>query len=109
MEIIGEKAYALFSYKGNKGYMPVAGFLYETQVCLYDEFRKGNVAPAFGQREFYLRCKERMPRGKKIGYYRADSPSYQAGLFNQLEEDGIKYAITVDQDKAVRKMIGVVG
>ena len=108
MEIIGEKEDALFTYKGNKGYMPVAGFLYETPVCLYDEFREGNVAPAFGQKEFYLQCKQRMPRGKKIAYYRADSASYQAELFNQLEEDGVKYAITADQDKAVKKVIALI-
>jgi hypothetical protein len=109
MEIIGEKADALFTYNGNKGYMPVAGFLYETPVCLYDEFREGNVAPAFGQKECYLRCKQRMPRGKRLGFYRADSASYQAGLFNQLEEDGVKYGVTADQDKAVKKVIDVIG
>jgi hypothetical protein len=109
MEITGEKADALFTYNGDKGYMPVAGFLYETAVCLYDEFREGNVAPAFGQKEFYLRCKERMPRGKRIGNYRADSASYQAGLINQLEEDGVKYGITADQDQAVKKVIGMIG
>jgi hypothetical protein len=109
MEIVGEKADALFTYNGNKGYMPVAGFLYETPVCLYDEFREGNVAPAFGQKEGYLHCKERMPWGKRIGYYRADSASYQAGLFNQLEKDGVKYGITVDQDKAVKEVIGMMG
>ena len=108
-EIIGEKDDALFTYNGNKGYMPVAGFLYETPVCLYDEFREGNVAPAFGQKEFYLQCKQRMPRGKKIGYYRADSASYQAELFNQLEEDGVKYGITADQDRAVKKVIALIG
>jgi hypothetical protein len=89
--------------------MPVAGFLYETPVCLYDEFREGNVAPAFGQKGFYLQCKQRMPRDKKIGYYRADSASYQADLFNQLEEDGVKYATTADQDKAVKKVIALIG
>jgi hypothetical protein len=104
-EIIGEKADALFTYNGNKGYMPMLGFLYENPVCLLDEFREGNVAPAFGQKEFYLRCKQRMPRGKRIGYYRGDSASYQAGLFNQLEEDGVKYAITADQDKGVKSAI----
>ena len=109
MEIIGEKDDALFTYKGNKGYMPVAGFLYETPVCLYDEFREGNVAPAFGQKGFYLQCKQRMPRDKKIGYYRADSASYQADLFNQLEEDGVKYSTTADQDKAVKKVIALIG
>jgi hypothetical protein len=107
-EIVGEKAEALFTYHGNKGYMPMVGYLYETAVCLYDEFREGNVAPAFGQKEFYLRCKRRMLWGKKIGYYRADSASYQADLFNQLEEDGVKYAITADQDKAVKLVIALI-
>jgi len=104
-EIIGEKADAFFTYNGNKGYMPMLGFLYETPVCLYDEFREGNVAPAYGQKWFYLECKGRMPAGKRIRYYRSDRASYQADLFNQLEADGVKYAITVDQDKAVKALI----
>jgi hypothetical protein len=107
-EIVGEKADALFTYNGNKGYMPMLGFLYENPVCLLDEFREGNVSPAFGQKEFYLQCKERMPRGKRIGYYRGDSASYQASLFNQLEEDGVIYGITVDQDKAVKSAIAMI-
>ena len=49
-----------------------------------------------------------MPGGKRIGYYRGDSASYQAGLFNQLEEDGVKYGITVDQDKAVKSVIALI-
>jgi hypothetical protein len=104
-EIVGEKADALFTYNGNKGYMPMVGFLYETSVCLLDEFREGNVSPAFGQKEFYLRCKQWMPCGKRIGYYRGDSASYQAGLLNQLQEDGVTYGITVDQDRAVKLAI----
>jgi len=107
-EIIGEKADALFTYNGNKGYMPMLGFLYETPVCLLDEFREGNVAPAFGQKEFYMGCKNRMPLGKRIGYYRGDSASYQAELFNQLEEDGVRYGITADQDKAVKSAIALI-
>jgi len=107
-EIIGEKADALFTYNGNKGYMPMLGYLYETPVCLYDEFREGNIAPAFGQKEFYLQCKQRMPWGKRIEYYRGDSASYQAGLFNQLEEDGVKYGITADQDRAVKWAIALI-
>jgi hypothetical protein len=104
-KIVGEKADALFTYNGDKGYMPMLGFLYETAVCIYDQFREGNVAPAWGQKAFYLECKRRMPAGKRVGYYRADSASYQAELFNQLEEDGVKYAITADQDKAVKGVI----
>jgi hypothetical protein len=107
-EILGEKVEALFTYHGNKGYMPMLGFLYETPICLYDEFREGNVAPASGQKAFYLGCKRRMPGGKRIGYYRSDSASYQADLVNQLEEDGVKYGITVDQDKAVKLAIALI-
>ena len=107
-EIIGEKADALFTYNKNKGYMPTLGFLYETPVCIYDEFREGNVPPAYGQKEFYLECKRRMPVGKRIRNYRADSASYQAELFNQLEEDGVRYGITADQDKAVKSAIALI-
>lgn len=107
-EIVGEKADAQFTYHGDKGYMPMLGFLYESGVCLLDEFREGNVAPGFGQKEFYLHCKERMAPGKRIGYYRGDSASYQAGLLNQLEEDGVRYGVTADQDKAVRSAIGLI-
>ncbi len=107
-EIIGEKAEALFTYNKNKGYMPTLGFLYETPVCIYDEFREGNVPPAYGQKEFYLACKRRMPVGKRVGNYRADSASYQAELFNQLEEDGVRYGITADQDKAVKSAIALI-
>jgi hypothetical protein len=107
-EIVGEKVDALFTYNGNKGYMPMLGFLYENPVCLLDEFREGNVAPAYGQKGFYLECKRRIPEGKRIGYYRSDSASYQADLFNQLEEDGVIYGITADQDQAVKKVIGLI-
>ncbi|MBI5748030.1 MAG: IS1380 family transposase [Nitrospinae bacterium] len=104
-EIIAEKEDANYTYKWNKGYMPNLGFLYENNICLYDEFREGNVAPAFGQKEFYIECKRRMPEGKRIGYYRADSASYQAELINRLEADGVKYTITSDQDRAVKPLI----
>jgi len=107
-EIMGEKADALFTYNGNKGYMPMLGFLYENGVCFLDEFREGNVTPAFGQKEFYLQCKQRMPWGKRVGFYRGDSASYQASLFNQLEEDGVRYGVTADQDKAVKLAIGLI-
>lgn len=70
-EITAEKTSAFYTYKGNKGYMPSLGFLYELNLCIYDEFREGNVSPSYGQEEFYQECKRRMPEGKRIGYYRA--------------------------------------
>lgn len=104
-EIVGEKYDALYTYKGNKGYMPMLGFLYEAGLCIYDDFRDGNVAPAYGQKGFYIRCKDRMPEGKRIGYYRADSASYQADLINELEADKVKFGITASLDRAVKSLI----
>lgn len=105
MEIVAEKEEALFTYKGNKGYMPMLGFLYEAKVCIYDEFREGNVSPSFGHVEFYRECKKRMPEGKRIARYRADSASYQAALINELETDGVKFTITADMDSAIKGLI----
>jgi hypothetical protein len=104
-EIIGEKENANFTYKGNKGYMPMLGFLYEAKLCIYDEFREGNASPAFGQKDFYTECKKRMPKGKRIKAYRADSASYQAELINEIEKDGVRWGITAAHDKAVKALI----
>jgi hypothetical protein len=85
--------------------MPLLGFLFETPICLVDEFREGNVSPGARQLEFYRQCRARMPVGKRLGRYRADSASYQAALINELETDQVRWAITADQDRAVKAMI----
>ncbi len=46
-----------------------------------------------------------MPVGRRIARFRADSASYQAELINELEEDGVLWTITADQDAAVRTLI----
>lgn len=103
--IEGEKRDAHWSYTGVRGYMPMLGFLWETPVCLVDEFREGNVSPGAGQLEFYRQCRARMPLGKRLARYRADSASYQAALINELEADHVRWAITADQDVAVKAVI----
>ncbi|NOS80011.1 MAG: IS1380 family transposase [Nitrospira sp.] len=103
--VVGEKRDAQWSYKGVRGYMPMLGFLWETPVCLVDEFREGNMSPGAGQLEFYRQCRTRMPVGKRLARYRADSASYQAALINELEADHVRWAITADQDVAVKAVI----
>jgi len=105
MQVEAEKREAQFTYQGVKGYMPMLGFLFETPVCLLDEFREGNVPPQAGQLAFYRQCKERIPVGKRIARYRADSASYGYELINELEADGVVWAITADQDSAVQAAI----
>lgn len=103
--IEGEKRDAQWSYQGVRGYMPMLGFLFETPVCLVDEFREGNVSPGAGQMAFYRASKARLPEGKRIARYRADSASYQAELINELEADQVRWAITADQDVAVKAVV----
>jgi len=103
--IEAEKRDAQWSYQGVKGYMPLLGFFFETPVCLVEEFREGNVSPGTGHLAFYRACQARLPAGKRIGAYRADSASYQAELINALEADGVRWAITADQDAAVKALL----
>jgi hypothetical protein len=85
--------------------MPMLGYLFESGICVHDEFREGNESPGAGHVAFYLDCVQRMPAGKRIARFRADSASYQAELINELEEDDVWWSITADQDSAVRKLI----
>ena len=104
-EITAEKRECMYTYKNNKGYMPMLGFLFENGICLHNEFREGNISPAYNHVDFYKKCKNNMPYGKTIKYFRADSASYQSSLINLLEEDNVKWAITADLDSSVKKAI----
>jgi len=77
MEIIGEKTDAFLPIRGVKSICRYWDFYLKRLFASYDEFREGNVVPAFEQKEFYLECKRRMPKDKGIGYYRVDSASNQ--------------------------------
>jgi len=81
------------------------GFLFESGLCLHEEFREGNEAPAAGQLAFYEACKKRVTAEKRIACYRADSASYQSDLINALESDKVWWAITARQDAAVKALI----
>jgi len=100
-----EKKEAELSYKGERGYFPMLGHLKENGLILEFEFRKGNESPGSGNLEFYRKCKGMLPKGKRIKHFRADSASYQAALLDELEEDGVKYAVGADLDCAVRETI----
>ncbi|MFC1815961.1 IS1380 family transposase [Thermodesulfobacteriota bacterium] len=107
--IEAEKASARMTYKGFKGYMPMVGHLAENGLVLADEFREGNEAAAARNLEFLKHCIGQMPKGKKIGAFRADSAAYQADLINYCSRKGIKFAIGADLDEAVVRAIKAIG
>lgn len=103
------KEEAQWTYKKEKGYQPLLGFLFELGLIVADEFRDGNVPAQSGAVEFLERCQRMMPKGKRIAYYRADSASYQAKVINHCFAAGMLFTITADQDRAVREAIKSIG
>ena len=104
-QIVAEKREAHYTYKGEKGYMPMVGHIAELGLVVGYEFREGNAAPAARNLEFMQACERNMPNGKKITAVRADSAAYQATIFNWCEETGKVFAIGADQDAAVKAAI----
>ena len=104
-QIVAEKHEAHYTYKGEKGYMPMVGHIAELGVVIGHEFREGNAAPAAGNLEFLQACERNMPKGKRIVAVRADSAAYQAAIFNWCEVTGKVFAIGADQDAAVKAAI----
>lgn len=84
--IESEKEKAQWTYKKEKGYQPLLGFIFEKGLLLHDEFRDGNVPAGAGAVPFLESCWKRMPKGKRIAYMRSDSAFYQASVFNWCED-----------------------
>ena len=104
-QIVAEKQSARITYKGEQGYMPIVGHIQETGMVIHEEFRDGNVSPSTRNLCFINKCCAKMPKGKKIARFRADSASYQAKIFNWCEKNNIKFAIGGRMDEAVKTII----
>ena len=100
-QIIAEKQAAQYTYKGEKGYMPIIGHLAENGMVIAEEFRQGNASPGAGNLTFIQHCIKQAPVGQRIGALRSDSAAYQAKIFNHCEEQHIQFAIGADLDAAV--------
>ena len=107
-QIVAEKREARYTYKGEKGYMPMVGHLAELGLVIGHEFREGNAAPATRNLEFMQDCARNMPKEKRIVAVRADSAAYQAEIFNWCEASGKQFAIGADQDAAVKAAIAAI-
>jgi hypothetical protein len=103
--IKSEKEEAKWTYKKEKGYQPLLGFLSELGFVLADEFRDGNVPAGARALEFLKYCESMMPKGKRIRYYRSDSAAYQAEVINHCFDNDMLFTITADQDGAVKEAI----
>jgi len=103
--IVAEKESAKWTYKGERGYMPIVGHLAENGLVLGDEFREGNAAPQSRNLEFIEHCAAQMPKGRRIAFLRADSAAYQARIINWCEADErhpVRFAVGADLDAGVK-------
>ncbi len=103
--IEAEKEEALWTYKKEKGYQPLLGFLFELGLIIGDEFREGNIPAGAGALKFLQYCVNMMPAGKRISYFRSDSAAYQAEVINYCFNHHMLFTITADQDAAVKESI----
>jgi hypothetical protein len=106
-QIVAEKRAAYWTYKGEKGYMPLVGHL-DNDLAIGEVFRQGNASPAAGNLQFIQYCEEQLPAGKRIGALRADSAAYQAAIINWCEASGKRFAIGADLDAAVKQSIAAI-
>jgi hypothetical protein len=106
--IEAEKRDGAWTYKKFRGYAPMVGHLAENGLAVADEFRAGNDSPGSRNLEFLQACEVRMPEGKLIARFRADSAAYQAKVIDYCEEHGIEFAIGADLDPGVRKSLSSV-
>ena len=105
-EVIADKSMALWTYKGNKGFMIMLGHIAETgQVAAYD-FRQGNVPPSKDNLAFIQHCVQSLPKGFAFKALRADAASYQQSIIEYCEQHNMTYAIRAKMSKNIRVMIG---
>jgi len=104
-QIVAEKQSARITYKGEQGYMPIVGHVAETGMVIHDEFRDGNISPSTRNLTFMKSCIAKMPKGKKIARFRADSASYQSEIFNYCERNNIKFAVGGRMDISVKTIV----
>jgi len=102
-QIISHKDSAAYTYKGEKGYMPMVGHIAENGLVIGDDFRSGNIAPASENFEFIKHCESQLPAGKRFSAIRIDSAGYQADIINYCEQNNQVFAIGAPMDNAIKQ------
>jgi len=106
-EIISNKADAQWTYKKNKGYMPMVGHIAETGQIVACDFRAGNASPARENLEFIQQCQHSLPNGCFVQSLRIDAAGYQTKIIKYCDENTINYAIRAKTSAAIKEQISV--
>jgi hypothetical protein len=106
-EIVAHKSEAQWTYKKNKGFMPLVGQFAQAGQDVAVDFRKGNVPPAQDNLGFIKQCQQSLPEGCTLNALRIDAAGYQTKIIDYCDEQGIDYAIRAKISSAMRAQIEV--
>ncbi len=96
-----QKREAKMSY-GGPGYQPMLATWVEQGLVVFDEFRDGNVAPAYESLSVVQRGFGALPEGIKQRLMRADSASYSVPLLRWMCAENIEFAIGAQMRKGLK-------
>lgn len=104
-EIIANKSSAKWTYKNNKGFMPMVGHIAETGQIVSCDFRYGNASPAKENLEFIQQCQQALPDDCNVKALRIDAAGYQESIIRYCDDNAIKYAIRAVKSAAIKNII----
>ena len=104
-EVIANKSEARWTYKKNRGYMPIVGHIAEVGQIAGCDFRAGNAAPAKENLEFIQQCEKGQPENVRIRKLRIDSAGYQTRIIQYCDQQGIEYAIRAKMSASIKEQI----
>jgi hypothetical protein len=104
-EIIAGKAEARWTYKHNRGYMPMVGHIAETGQVVACDFRPGNTPPAKDNLKFIRQCEDSLPVGCYVQNLRIDAAGYQTDIIKYCDQKQIGYAIRAKMCAYLKDMI----
>ncbi|HIJ31990.1 MAG TPA: IS1380 family transposase [Gammaproteobacteria bacterium] len=104
-EIVANKSEAQWTYKKNRGYMPMVGHIAEVSQIVGCDFREGNAAPAKENLEFIQQCEKGLPEGVSVKRLRIDSAGYQIKIIQYCDQQDIEYAIRAKMSRAIKEQI----
>ncbi len=104
-EVIANKADAQWTYKNNKGYMPMVGHVAQTGQVVAADFRTGNASPARENLAFIQQCEKALPDACFVQSLRIDAAGYQKKIIEYCDKKAIKYAIRAKTSAAIKEQI----
>ncbi len=104
-EVIANKADAQWTYKKNKGYMPMVGHAAEVGQIVACDFRSGNASPSRENLSFIQHCEKSLPDSCFVQSLRIDAAGYQKKIIEYCDKKAIKYAIRAKTSAAIKEQI----